>query len=234
MKGYYSMKKFLCLFLLLIFCINFVSCEECPVQESTTDFQVKEVNAVYDKHGNLLQRTVYNELTDEYTLTKFTYKYVNGFWECTDQSVITYRGSVDSEAAPVINPNLVIYYKQDLENNPIVILDNADIKISITKYLTSDNWWEFGYELEIVNKTTRVFTITIDTSSIMGVQCDPMFSVEHVSGETTATFILGWDKDTMQRCYVPYIDNVEFMLRVFKNENWTVPALYGARLMIKN
>jgi hypothetical protein len=180
---------------------------------------------------------VYNEGTKEYTTTEYIYGYVNGLWKCIDQN-ITKSKSESSITCPypfVSNNNtLDIYNNQDLAEGPIVIMDNADAKISITKYLASDNWWEFGYELKVENKMNKVLTVMIDCPSIMGIQCEPMFSIDHVDSRDTAYFTLAWDKETLERCYIPYIDNIEFMVRIFDNENWKVPALAGERVLIKN
>lgn len=147
-----------------------------------------------------------------------------------------YDNSYKIEYAQVYytDPTLDIYYNNDLINEPIVIMNNEYTKISITKYLAKDYWWEFGYELEIINKTNKVLTVTIDDVSIIDTQCKPLFHIDHIDAYNTAYFIMAWDNDTIERCHIPYIDNIKFMIRVFNNENWTGPALAGEKVLIKN
>jgi hypothetical protein len=186
-----------------------------------------------DLNDNILQQMFYNEETGEYLLREYTYVHTGSFWECTNQrtAVVFNKGSSDTVLP---SPTLKIYYSSDLADGPITLLDNEWVKVSIVKYLAKDSWWEFGYELKIVNKTNRVITITIDNESIMDINCKPVFSVDHIDAGDTAYFTLAWDKDTLERCYIPYVDNVEFMVRIFNNDNWKVPALAGERVLIKH
>jgi hypothetical protein len=67
----------------------------------------------------------------------------------------------------------------------------------------------------------------------MDILCKPLFTIEHIDAGKTAYFTLAWDTDTIERTHIPYIDNIEFMIRVYNNENWSAPALDGSRIMIK-
>jgi hypothetical protein len=68
----------------------------------------------------------------------------------------------------------------------------------------------------------------------MNIGCPPLFSIDHIEAGHTAYFTLGWDNETLERLYVPYIDNVEFMLKVYDNDNWRAPAFAGERILIKH
>lgn len=226
-------KKLFCMFLIFILCFYFVGCSPYDNSNKTAvEPPLKEIDIVYDDAGRVLQRTVYNENTDEYIMTEYIYDMFNGVWKCVDQKVTIINSKPSTET--VCDPTLDIYHNSDLKNGPIVIMDNEDAKISITKYLAADNWWEFGYELKVVNKMNKVLTVMIDCPSIMNIQCQPMFSIDHIDAGDTAYFTLAWDADTLERCHIPYIDNIEFMVRIYDNENWRVPALAGERILIKN
>lgn len=226
------MKKIFCLFLLVaLLCLTFTGCNDSDSGRSVVAYPLKEVNVVYDQYNNILQQTLYNELTGEYIQTDYIYVYQDSCYVCVDQrtTVINYSKTT---CQPVANPTLKIYYNKDLNNGPIVLMDNEWAKISIVKYLTEDNWWEFGYELKIVNKTNSVITLAIDDTTIMDINCKPLFSIDYIGAGDTAYFTMAWDTDTLERCYIPYIDNIEFMIRVFDN-NWHAPALAGERVLIK-
>jgi hypothetical protein len=200
-------------------------------KENTVAYPLKELSATYDSAGNLLQQILYNELTDDYIKTEYVYGYVDGRLICIDQhtTIITNKKHEDNQNTT----KLQVYFNKDLLNDVITIIDNEYVKVSIVKYLAKDSWWEFGYELKVVNKTKDIITVHIDNATIMDINCSPLFYTEHVAPGDTEYFTLAWDSDTLERCYIPYIDNIEFMIRVFDNDNWRTPALCGERVLIK-
>lgn len=224
------MKKFLCLILVFIIGLGFTGC----YSKTNNDNQsITLVDEVIDKYDNILQQTYYNEETDEYIIKKFIYELQQDKWVCVDQQTIMYSAKVPKTEHKCTKPTMSIYHNNNLIDSPITIMDNEYAKISIVKYLAADRWWEFGYEIKVYNKTNKVLSIIIDDCYIMNIQCKPLFSIDHIEAGKTAYFKLAWDNDTLTRCHIPYIDNVEFMVRVFDNEDWTVPALAGNRIMIK-
>ena len=222
----------------ILFCLLVLSCllifNSCKdsKQQNFISYPLKEIEAIYDSQGNLLQQTIYNEITNEYIIKEFTYSLQENMWVCTNQQ--SYIITKNTDTPKTTNSILNIYYKSDLSNSPVVIMSNEYVKISIVEYLSSEQWWEFGYKVEITNKTDKVITVIFDTPTIMNIQCDPVFDIEHINAGDTVNFTLAWDKDTLERCYIPYIDNVGFMLKIYDNENWTSPALAGRHILIKN
>ena len=75
----------------------------------------------------------------------------------------------------------------------------------------TDMWYEFGYELKIENNTNNIITIAIDDVAIMDTACPPLFNIDHIDAGKTAYFTIGWDKETLERSHVPYINNIEFI-----------------------
>lgn len=225
------MKKLLCFLLIIIICLSLHGCYKRTVI-SEVSYPMKEVDAVYDSNNNLIQQTLFNQETGEYFLKEFKYERKFFIWSCVDQrtSILKHYNTPNINASCI---PLNIFYNSDLTNGPITIMNNDWAKVSIVKYLAADRWWEFGYELKVVNKTNRVISILIDGCSIMDINCKPMFSIDHIDAGNTAYFTLAWDKDTLERCYIPYIDNIDFMVRVFDNDDWDVPALAGTRIVLK-
>ena len=224
------LKKTFCLFLIVaLLCLIFAGCNDSSGGRSIVAYPLKEVNVIYDQFNNILQQTLYNETTGEYIQTDYTYAYQDGRYVCIDQrtTIINYN------SPSAVNTALKIYHNKDLNNGPIILIDNEYVKVSIVKYLAKDSWWEFGYELKVVNKTKDIITTHIDNTTIMDINCSPLFYTEHIAPGDTEYFTLAWDSDTLERCYIPYIDNIEFMIRVFDNDNWRTPALCGERVLIK-
>lgn len=223
------MKRLFCLLFVLVLCSCLAGCGDAKV-ETKIEYPFEEVSTIYDIHGQLLHQVLLNKETGDFLVKEFMYKQINGIWTCTSQHTTIIPK--DKKGTPE-NASLNIYYNSDLADGPITILDNEWAKVSIVKYLAADSWWEFGYELKIYNKTNKVLSVLIDDTYIMDLQCKPLFSIDHVEAGKTAYFRMVWDKETLERCRIPYIDNIEFMVRVFDNEDWTVPALAGTRIMLK-
>lgn len=216
-------------------CISFVGCgENKGITKKMANSPLQLLYETKDEYGNILQQVFYNEKTCETLLKEFIYDYKNGSWVCIDQRATVLSNKDNTRCnSHMINSALNIYYNDDLADGPITIMDNEYAKISIVKYLAKDNWWEFGYELKIINKTNQVITVMIDSLSIMDINCKPLFTIDHIDAKNTAYFILAWDKETLERCYIPYIDNIEFMVRIFDNDDWKTPALAGEKILIK-
>ena len=222
------------IFVVAIFA-GIIICKDVFQAKSDYSYPLRQVDVLYDANGNILQQTIYNEKTGEYFLKEFIYARQDNKWICVDQktSVIHVPNDDNIDSTPVYNNMLNIYYNADLENGPIVILNKEGVRVSITKYLAKDLWYEFGYELKIENNTKKVITIAIDDAAIMDVSCKPLFTIDHIDAGKTAYFTMGWDKETLDRCHVPYIDNIEFMIRAFDNANWQSTALTGEKIMLK-
>ena len=230
------MKKIICIALLALVCLSMFGCSDTK-DKTNTSWPLTEVNVVYDTYGNLLQQTLYNESTKEFIITKYDYCRRDGIWMCTNQSTTIISADKSNEVInnkPAVDTSLNVYYENELNNyQSIVLIDNADVKISIIEYLDKASWWEFGYKFRVENKSNKVITVMFDSVSIMDINCKPMFSIDHIDAGHTAYFNLAWDRESLERAYIPYLDNVEFMVRVYDNENWETPAIYGTRVLIK-
>lgn len=222
--------KILCLCLALIMiCTCLTGCND---SKSKVNYPLTEINTVYDNYNNLLQQILYNEQTKEYIIKEFTYSYDNGIAVCIDQKITVI--SADEKLNSSTSNSLVIYYNKDLVDKPTIIMDNEYVQVTVKKFLSKASWWEFGYDIEVFNKTNKVLSVSFDNVYIMDIACKPMFSIDHIEAGKTANFMLGWDKEMLERCYIPYIDNIEFMVRVFDNETWNTAALAGTRVLFKN
>lgn len=228
-----KLKKFICLLLVLCFCISLVGCsaDNNSEEKNLINEPLKEVHAVYDVYNNLIQQTVFNEQTGEYITTTYIYENINGLWTCTNQNITVLSKNKSKEVTAEL---MTIHNLSDLEKNPITLLDSENIKISLIECLDENDWRAFGYKLKLENKTDRVLCIILDNNYIMNIKCSPVFSVEYIEASKTQYFELSWDKETLERHYIPYIDNIEFMLRVYDNENWKVPALEGMHILLKH
>lgn len=229
------MKKIICVLLVLMFCLSFLGCTK--NKENKVSWPLTEINAIYDSYGNLLQQILYNEKTEEYIIKEFTWSFDGDIWTCVDRKTTLVQEPIkQNQDIPGCTPenSLSIYYIQDLAAGSIILLDNSDVKVSIVEYLEKASWWEFGYKLKIENKSNEVITYMFDDVSIMDINCKPMFSIDHIEPGQTTYFNIAWDKDSLEKAWIPYINNIKFMLRIYNNDNWRTPALYGTKALIKH
>lgn len=227
------MKRIAIIVILFALCIGFTACNKQATSETNVVAPFRQVATLYDRHGNLLEQTIYNEETGEYIFKEYTYALDGSMWVCIDQKTTILS---DQTKYPYIEtvPKFMIYHNDDIAKKPIILIDNDKVKVSIVKSLSEDSWYKFAYELEVVNKTNKVLTVVIENAAIMDIGCPPLFNVDHFEANQKAYFTLGWDLETLERFYIPYIDNVEFTLKVYENEDLRTPAFVGERVMIKH
>jgi hypothetical protein len=123
---------------------------------------------------------------------------------------------------------------KNLQYGELAILNTPEIYIAVVEYLDTASWWEFGYKLKIVNKCDRSLTVTFNNSSVAGIRCEPVFFVDHIEPGHTRYFNLAWDRASLERSWIPYLDNIEFLLQVYYSSSWSNPAKYGTRVLLKN
>ena len=200
--------------------------------ESDTNWPLKEVNTIYDQYGNLLQQILFNEDTGEYFIKEYTWTLRDDKWICVNQKSYTsnnYAGNNNK----LNDTNSSITVCSDTQV-PEMILNTHNIKVYIVEVLDKASWWEFGYKFKVENNSNKVLTIMFDDVSILGIDCKPMFFVDHIEPGHTAYFNLAWDIDTLKRSCIPYLDNVEFTLKIYDTENWNTPALCGTKVLLKH
>lgn len=230
------MKKFISIFMVLTLIVCFAGCKQRKgTYKENSNYPLVQVNILYDKYGNIIQQTLHNEETGEYFLKEFSYTYNNGQWVCTDQRLILLSAHNNNTTKDTIqNTTLRILSIKELNTKPVVLIDNEQVRVSIINFLDTEHWYRFAYELKIENKSNKVLSFYIDDASIMGINCSPLFYVDHVDAKHSAFFTLGWDHDALERNYIPYIDNVKFTIKVYDNIDWSTPAFAGERVLIKH
>ena len=220
------MKRFVYLFCIFLLVLGLTACDNKKASTEAAN-PASNINTVYDTYGNILQQSVYNEQTGETTTTIFTYKRVNGLWVCVDQQVIV-TGKQHCQ-----QPITLLTLRDN--NLPEIILDNQDVTISVVEKLESESWWEFGYKLKIENHSNQAISVLFNDVSIADVSSKPLFNVDQVEPGYTTYFNLAWDRDSLAKDWVPYLNDVQFTLSVYiGTENWKKPADYGLRVLIRD
>ena len=220
------MKRFIYLFCIFLLVLGLTACDNKKASTEAAD-PASNINTVYDTYGNILQQSIYNEQTGETTTTIFTYQRVNGLWVCVDQQVI-----VTSQPKAQTPVNILTIRDNSL---PEILIDNQDVTISVVEKLDQESWWEFGYKLKVENHSDKAISILFDDVSIADVSSKPLFNVDQVEPGYTTYFNLAWDRDSLAKDWVPYLNEVQFTLSVYiGTENWKKPAEYGLRVLIRD
>lgn len=235
------MKKLICILLICLVAIGTMGCAK-NTEKSIENviYPLRSVDSVYDRYGNILQQTIYNEETGEYFIKEYEYTLIKDVWVCVKQNMRTKL--VNSPCADTKDPkqnkgikfsdSTLVIYKDDLTDRPHTIMDNEYIRITVVRYMEDDGWYDFAYEFKVENKTDQVLTFSFENMSIMNISCPAVFSIDHVYERETKYFLLAWNKDTLSRCYIPYIDIVNFQIKVYDNEDWRRPADFGEQVII--
>lgn len=82
------MKKLLLILITIMMLCTLCACgepEEKPVYDNTNAYVI---DIEEDMYGNVINRTVYNNITEQTYVYTYTYTYHNGMWECTNVDVV--------------------------------------------------------------------------------------------------------------------------------------------------
>ena len=79
----------------------------------------------------------------------------------------------------------------------VVAIDNAECAVKITE-IDPDNMWGYTLKAQLENKSTeKTYMFSVESASINGVQCDPMFASEVAAGKK-ANEEINFSTDTLE------------------------------------
>ncbi|MBR5774419.1 MAG: hypothetical protein IKY44_06160 [Clostridia bacterium] len=100
-----------------------------------------------------------------------------------------------------------------------VVIDNSDCLIKITD-IYDDNIWGFTIKVELENRSAdKKYMFTIDTASINGVVCDPLFASEVAAGKKANDKITFYT-DTLDENNIGDYTDIELAFRVYDSDDW--------------
>lgn len=82
------MKKLLLILITIMMLCTLCACgesDEKPVYDNTNAYVI---DIEEDMYGNVINRTVYNNITEQTYVYTYTYTYNDGMWECTNVDVV--------------------------------------------------------------------------------------------------------------------------------------------------
>ena len=125
-----------------------------------------------------------------------------------------------SDDAPASSQNEESTENDNTENQivfeEVVAIDNAECAVKITE-IDPDNMWGYTLKAQLENKSTeKTYMFSVESASINGVQCDPMFASEVAAGKK-ANEEINFSTDTLEENgIVEYTDNHSQKLLSFR------------------
>ena len=109
--------------------------------------------------------------------------------------------------------------KNTISFTEVLAIDNAECSIKITG-IDPDNMWGFTLNAQLENKSTvNTYMFSIESASINGVQCNPLFSSEVAAGKKANKKISFLDEELDENNIGDYTD-IELTFRVYDSKNW--------------
>ena len=112
-----------------------------------------------------------------------------------------------------------ITFERDSQASDEVLVDNDNVTVILTGK-TEDPIWGYTLKLFIVNKTDTEIMVSADEASVNGYMADPFFAKSVPSGKCAFTS-MSWSDSTLKENDITTIEEIEFKLRVYDNNNWT-------------
>ena len=114
--------------------------------------------------------------------------------------------------------------KNTISFTEVLAIDNAECSIKITG-IDPDNMWGFTLNAQLENKSTvNTYMFSVESASINGVQCNPLFASEVAAGKKANKEISFLDEELDENNIGDYTD-IELTFRVYDSKNWEADAV---------
>ena len=112
----------------------------------------------------------------------------------------------------------VVKYVRTPQASDNIIVDNEYITVVVTGY-EDDPIWGYTAKLFLLNKTDKNVMFSVDDASVNGYMADPFFA-KSVSAGKCAFSSMSWSNTTLEENGITVIEEIEFNLRVYDEDNW--------------
>lgn len=147
--------------------------------------------------------------------------------------------SNDWMAEPVAETSVHVYpygeenatlYTREIQDTDTVIVDNDFVTAVVTDY-ENDDIWGYTVNLFLVNKTDTSVMFSVDEASVNGYMADPFFATS-VGANKCAFSSMSWSDDTLEANGISDVESIEFVLRVYREEDWTADDLVNEKITL--
>lgn len=103
-----------------------------------------------------------------------------------------------------------------------ILVDNEYATAIVTGY-TEDSIWGYTVNLFFVNKSDKEVMFSVNDASVNGYMADPFFATAVTPGKC-AFSSMSWSDSVLEANSITEIEKIEFMLRVYDNNDWMAEA----------
>ena len=116
-----------------------------------------------------------------------------------------------------------IKYVRTPQASDNIIVDNEHITVIVTGY-EDDAIWGYTAKLFLLNKTDKNLMFSVDEASVNGYMANPFFA-RSVSAGKCAFSTMSWSNTTLEDNGITTVEEIEFSLRVYDEDDWFVDDL---------
>lgn len=103
-----------------------------------------------------------------------------------------------------------------------VLVDNEYATAIVTGY-TEDSIWGYTVNLFFINKSDKEVMFSVNDASVNGYMADPFFAMAVTAGKC-AFGSMSWSDSTLEENSIAEIEEIEFTLRIYDNNDWLAEA----------
>lgn len=111
-----------------------------------------------------------------------------------------------------------IKYVRTPQESDTIIVDNEYATVIVTGY-ENDSIWGYTAQLYLLNKTDKNLMFSVDEASVNGYMADPFFA-ESVAAGKSAFSSISWLDTTFEENGITAVEEIEFNLRVYDENDW--------------
>lgn len=112
-----------------------------------------------------------------------------------------------------------------------ILVDNEYATAIVTGY-TEDSIWGYTVNLFLVNKSGKEVMFSVKDASVNGYMADPFFAKAVTAGKC-AFGSMSWSDSTLEENGITEIEEIEFTLRIYDNDDWMADAFAEESITLK-
>lgn len=114
-------------------------------------------------------------------------------------------------------------FKRQPQSTDNIILDNEYVTVTVTGY-ENDSIWGYTLNLFLENKSDKNIMFSVNDASVNGYMLDPFYAESVVAGKC-AFSSMSWPNTTLEENGITDVNNIEFTLRVYDNDDFSANDL---------
>ena len=121
-------------------------------------------------------------------------------------------------------------FTRELQPTDQLLIDNEYATAIVTGY-TEDSIWGYTVNLFLVNKSDKEVMFSVKDASVNGYMADPFFAKAVTAGKC-AFGSMSWSDSTLEENSIAEIEEIEFTLRIYDNNDWLAEAFAEENIIL--